>query len=105
LAQSRCRRRVSTRPGQGAEGERGARWEAMRGAMSGFYEARTRGRTGVYIASSAFLNEKERAERPIPRVQLHNIYNGIEVILLLLGLMYQTEVLLTHSRVRGVATS
>jgi hypothetical protein len=41
---------------------------------------------------------------PSPRVQMHNIYNGIEVILLMLGFMYQTEVLLTHSRARGVAT-
>jgi len=40
---------------------------------------------------------------PIPRVQLHNVYNGIEVILLMLGFIYQTEVLLAHSRVRGVA--
>jgi hypothetical protein len=41
--------------------------------------------------------------QPIPRIQLHNIYNGPEVILLMLGFVYQTEVLLVRLRLKGVA--
>ena len=37
---------------------------------------------------------------PIPRLQLHNIYNGFEVILLTLGFIFETETLLAKSESR-----
>jgi hypothetical protein len=34
---------------------------------------------------------------PIPRIELHNIYNGLEMILIALGFSYETEVMLERS--------
>lgn len=39
---------------------------------------------------------------PIPRLQLHNVYNGLEVILMMLGFIYQAEILLQEPESRRV---
>jgi len=39
---------------------------------------------------------------PISRWQLHNIYNGFEVILLMLGFIYETDTVLAKSESRSV---